>query len=293
MVKVAIVRVDERDILKGVKRIFELLGRPDLPVDAKIAIKLNLCYFKTFETGATSDPRVVEALITYFKEEFPKADISLVEADATSARQDLLFKWLGFQDLARKHGVKCVNVSKEDGVEVEVKGKFLKKVRVPKTVLEADYLVNLAKMKTHLLTKITCALKNVYGLDPYPRKIEYHKSLDNAIVDLNTVFKPHLHFVDGLIAMEGEKGPLYGRPKKLGVFVAGSDPVAVDATCARIMGFNPRYIGHIRKAARRGLGTMDPEIVGESIENVKDKFEFRRLHAYAFRFAQFLRGIRR
>jgi len=100
--KVAIVR-HERDFDDSVRRAFELLGAPRFKDDQLVAIKLNLCYFRPYETGATTDPRVLEAVVRYLKTQASGLDIVLVESDATSARVDLLFQWLGFKPVSYTH----------------------------------------------------------------------------------------------------------------------------------------------------------------------------------------------
>jgi uncharacterized protein (DUF362 family) len=76
---------------------------------------------------------------------------------------------------------------------------------------------------------------------------------------------PDFCVVDGILAMGGSKGPLVGTPVKSGIIITGKDPVAVDSVCARVMGFNPGSIAHIRKAAESGLGKMEYEIVGDAM----------------------------
>ena len=253
-------------------------------------IKINLCNFRPYDSGATTDPRVLSALIQYIQGNWRNTEIYIAESDATSTNADLLFKWLGFQDLASKLGVKTLNLSKDEKVKVKIKGRHFKSIRVSKTLLEADYFISLAKMKTHLLTKITCILKNQFGAIPYKRKIRFHPFLDDAIVDANIAMKPDFSIVDGIISMQTEKGPTYGMPIKTNLLIAGKDPVAVDATCARVMGFNPYFIGSIRKASRAGLGSMRPIIVGENIQLVRTKFKFNLIHSWMLRFVYWMRA---
>ena len=93
----------------------------------------------------------------------------------------------------------------------------------------------------------------MFGLLPDKLKLKYHAmGISKVIVDINTVLKPQLTVVDGFIAMEG-KGPTDGSPVKMDLILAGQDPVATDATCARIMGFDPHQIKHIQGAVRINL----------------------------------------
>ena len=129
-------------------------------------------------------------------------------------------------------------------------------------------------MKTHIATKVTLGMKNMFGLIPDKFKAKYHaKGISKVIVDINTVIKPNLTVIDGFVAMEG-KGPTDGDPVKMDLIIAGKDPVATDATCARAMGIDPHEISHIRTAHKKGLGKIDDvEIIGSKLEDVRREFK--------------------
>jgi len=290
---VSVVRCEGReDIYRALKKAIELSGGLRVRDGDKVVIKLNLCNMRTWETGATSDPRVVEALLRYLRENFRGLEMALVESDATAARQDLLFRWLGFTRLAGKYGARCVNLSKDEITVKRINGLYFKEVEVPKTIEEADVFISLAKLKTHVLTKISCALKNQFGCLPYPRKVKYHENLDGAIVDANLAMRPDFSIVDGIIAVETEKGPTYGKPKKAGLLIAGADPVSVDCVCARIMGFNPLFVGHVRKAAKKGVGSMRYVVEGEDLKRLSLRFSFNPVIASGFKLVSWLRTRR-
>src|SRR5207237_1327587 len=98
--------------------------------------------------------------------------------------------------------------------------------------------------------------KNMFGLMRPKRKTPYHHNLADVLIDLTRAMPPHLCLVDGLVGMEGLGAPAFGRPRPTGLMIGGTDAVAVDACAARIMGFQPRFVGHIRHAHRAGLGTL-------------------------------------
>jgi len=272
--KVASVRVKE-NIPEAIARIFSLTSPPHLEKGNALTIKLNMCFFRPYETGATTDPRVLEALIRYLRTLADDLNISLIESDATSARADLLFKWLGFNELANRLGVKTVNLSNDKRIKVPLPETcHLKALWMPKTLLDANYSISLAKLKTHGLTKITCALKNQFGSIPYRGKIKWHPVLDQVIADSNVACRPSFSMVDGIIAMEGVDGPDMGKPRATNLLVGGEDPVAVDSVCATIMGFNPNSIGHIREAEKRGVGSQKYEIVGEQLSHIRENFDY-------------------
>ena len=97
--------------------------------------------------------------------------------------------------------------------------------------------------------------------------------LDKVIYDLTKVRVPDLCLIDGVIAHEGA-GPVDGLPKPLGLFIGGTDPVATDHACARIMGVNPRQVPHLRLAMKNGLGSTNYTVLGHSVEEVRTPFEF-------------------
>jgi uncharacterized protein (DUF362 family) len=135
-------------------------------------------------------------------------------------------------------------------------------------------VISAAKMKTHMATKVTLGMKNMFGLLPDKFKGKFHMNgISKVVVDINTVIKPALTVIDGFVAMEG-RGPTDGTPVKMDLIIAGKDVVATDATAARVMGFDPHEISHIRTAAQKGLGNIDNiEIVGSKLEDVKRVFK--------------------
>jgi uncharacterized protein (DUF362 family) len=133
---------------------------------------------------------------------------------------------------------------------------------LPNTALGADLLVSMPKMKTHHWVGATLSMKNLFGVVPsgiygWPKNVLHWAGIEESIADLHAVFPRQFAIVDGIVGMEGN-GPIQGVPKKAGVMVAGRDPVAVDATCCRIMCIDPRKIGYLNLAAGR------PEQFGES-----------------------------
>ena len=146
-----------------------------------------------------------------------------------------------------------------------------------KTVLAADLIVSLAKMKTHHWAGATLSMKNFFGLVPgsiygWPKNKLHYFGIPESIVELNRTFRNTFAIVDGIIGMEGN-GPIQGTPKPAGVLVMGSDLVAVDATCCRIMGINPEKVDYLRMAA--DLGHVYSERIeqrGESVASVRTDF---------------------
>ena len=144
----------------------------------------------------------------------------------------------------------------------------------PNAALGAELIVSLAKMKTHHWAGVTLSMKNLFGLVPgsvygWPKNKLHYIGIPESIVALNRRFRNTFAIVDGIIGMEGN-GPIQGTPKAAGVLVMGSDVVAVDATCCRIMGIDPVRVEYLRMAAGMGhLGIKRIEQRGESVASVQ------------------------
>jgi uncharacterized protein (DUF362 family) len=164
----------------------------------------------------------------------------------------------------------------------------LEKLYLPNTVLGADLLVSIPKMKTHHWVGATLSMKNLFGTVPggiygWPKNVLHWAGIEECIADLHAAFPRKFAIVDGIVGMEGN-GPIQGVPKFAGVLVAGRDLRAVDATCCRIMRINPLQIGYLRLAAGTEAQLIEPNIrqIGESIASVATPFqlipEFQRVH---------------
>ena len=239
----------------------------------KVLIKANFITVEKWDSGATTDPIVVEAIIKRLKA-LP-VQIYIVESDATMTSADKAFEVTGMKEMGERNGVECVNLRHvKDRVRIDIpNGESLKSITVPRIVTESA-IISAAKLKTHMSTKVTLGMKNMFGLLPDKFKGKYHaKGISKVIADINTVLKPALAVIDGFVGMEG-RGPSGGTPVKMDLIIAGKDVVATDATAARIMGFEPLEIAHVRKAYERGLGNVDDiEILGSKIEEVARVFK--------------------
>ena len=238
----------------------------------KVLIKVNFITVETWETGATTDPIVVEAIIKRLKN-LP-VEIYVVESDATMTNADKAFEVTGMKEMCERNGVECLNLRHvKDRVKVDIPhGQALKSITVPRIVTESA-IISAAKLKTHNSTSVTLGMKNMFGLLPDKLKGKYHmRGISTVIVDINSVLKPTLTVIDGFVAMEG-RGPVGGKPVEMDLIIAGSDPVATDSTACRIMGFDPHEVSHVRKAYERGLGNIDDiQVLGERLEDVTRRF---------------------
>lgn len=182
-----------------------------------------------------------------------------------------------------------LNTDDVSQVSTRTQASKLKSLCLPKTVLGADYVVSMPKMKTHHWVGVTLSLKNMFGIVPgncygWPKNVLHWAGLSRSILDINSTVRPDFAIVDGIVGMEGN-GPIQGTAKPSGVLVVGDDPVAVDATCARVMGLLPERIDYVKRAALL-LGNIREERIvqrGENISGVRTPFKllpaFRNLSA--------------
>jgi uncharacterized protein (DUF362 family) len=261
---------------RGYEPVFQALDlidyRTALVGYEKVLIKVNFITTKTWDTGATTDPIVVEAIIKKLGDLPVK--VYVVESDATITNASKAFEVTGMIDMCKRNGVEWINLRHvKEKVEIEVpNAEVLKTLTVPRLVTESA-IISAAKLKTHINTDVTLGMKNMFGLLPDKFKGKYHmKGISKVIADINTVLKPALTVIDGFVGMEG-KGPIDGTPVQMNLVIAGTDPVATDATASRVMGFDPFEIAHIRKAYEKGLGKIEAKILGEEVENVKKPFK--------------------
>ena len=286
---VAVVKAKYDPHLKDkILKVFKLIGSLKVENYSKVAIKINLCDARSPDTGAITHPLFLDAFLTCFRDIYPDVPVYVVESDSSVVLADEYVNWFGFTKVFEKHKVTWVNLSKTETTTVNLNGGYFEKLKIPK-ILVNSYIVSMAKLKTNSLTKISCCLKNMFGCLPKIRKYIYHSHIDDVIADLNSILRPKLCIVDGIIGMGGAQGPSFGVPIPAGVIIGGLDPVAVDAACSHIIGFRPFFIGHIRKSKSRGIGSMRYSLVGDEPPNVD--FEISTIDRFAFKVGLFLQGL--
>jgi uncharacterized protein (DUF362 family) len=160
-----------------------------------------------------------------------------------------------------------LNIDEIERVPLATKASRLKELYMPKTILGADLVVSMPKLKTHHWAGVTLSLKNMFGVVPgscygWPKNVLHWAGIDNAILDINAAVRPDFAIVDGIIGMEGN-GPIQGTPRASGVLVLGDDPVAVDATSCRVMGLIPERVKYLAYA-----GTMLGHVKSDKIQQV-------------------------
>ncbi len=167
----------------------------------------------------------------------------------------------------------------DEGTPVDFpEGRIGKRLTIARPVLDADGIINLPKLKTHELTRMTGAIKNLFGCVPMRLKSECHARFPDVydfsllLADIAAFVKPRLHIMDAIEAMEGN-GPHSGTPKKLGAVLISADPVALDVVACRLIGLDPAHVPTIAAADKIGLGCADGaliHLVGDAIDPLID-----------------------
>lgn len=279
---VAIVKANG-DIPSTLNRGLDLIGGFKVSNGEKIVIKPNLCAKSPPEAGATTDVRIVQALVRYILDK-AKCSVSIVESDSYARDCERPFEKLGYKDLEKTPHVYLANLSSEETTTTDFQGKFFKKIQVPKTLSSYDFFITVAKLKTAIIHGMSGAYKNQFGCLAVKEKRSYHPFLNEVLFDLNTFLKPNLCVVDGIVGMEG-CGPTDGSPKSMGVILLGKDPVAIDAVSCHIMGIDPFKIPHLKYAFENDLGEIRIEnihLLGEPLENVRTMFTLVPERAYSW-----------
>src|SRR6266568_803250 len=199
----------------------------------------------------------------------------------------------GFSEKLRQLKVAFVDLNRDELIMTPLLATYMgmKRLWLPRTVLEADFVVSMPKVKTHHWSGVTLSMKNMFGVVPgtkygWPKNILHWKGIQESILDICASVPVHFVIADAILAMEGN-GPLNGSARRLNRIILADDPVAADATCARLMGLNPDKIVHLRAGAQF-LGNSSVARIDQLAEAVcfpevpfqtVPEFEYLRLHS--------------
>jgi uncharacterized protein (DUF362 family) len=253
-----VARVKFVDYKSSIAKALDLIGAgPRLPQEGLIIIKPNLT--NSSPPLVTTSVSLVEAVYDYCKAH-TKAEIAIGEGCGSGETPDV-YNTLGYTDLARKYGLKLIDFNEAETITLENKNAFqLKQFHMPCIVPQA-FIISLPVLKDHSFTKTTIAMKNMFGIAPGKfyaggwNKSKLHSpSTDKSVVDICLYKKPDLSIVDASVALTGMH--LSGRHKKIGLILAGFDPVAVDTLGSKLLGHNPKKLEFLT-LANGLLGTME------------------------------------
>jgi uncharacterized protein (DUF362 family) len=202
----------------------------------------------------------------------------VVVGEGPGHRRDIeyLLTSTGLFDHLNDLGVRFVDLNHDDVQEVALRSWFtgLRSLALPVSLLQADLVVSLPKLKTHHWAGLTCSMKNLFGTVPgavygWPKNLLHLRGIHASILDLAATVQPALTIVDAIVGMEGD-GPIMGQGRDVGFVAMGTDLPAVDATCARVVGIDPLQIPYL-DAAGHFLGNVDPRRIDQRGEN-PDRF---------------------
>jgi uncharacterized protein (DUF362 family)/Pyruvate/2-oxoacid:ferredoxin oxidoreductase delta subunit len=279
--RVAVIRCPDyepENLSRSIRSSLDLIGGLSafLKPHSRVFVKVNLLSFSAPpEKAIYTHPLFTQEVLRLFKDH----DVDITLGDDLFSNEKDCFSSNGYRRVCAELGVRLVNLKETGFAEVSVRGKVLEKAFVARPVLEADVIVDLPKLKTHSFTIFTGAVKNMFGVIPHGLRLDCHRRFirndlfSEMLVDVFSCALPHLSIMDAIIGLEGE-GPSAGSPKEIGLVLASSDGVALDAVAARIVGHDPLRIYTTYYAHERELGIGDIgliEITGEQVKDVEVK----------------------
>jgi uncharacterized protein (DUF362 family) len=231
-----------------------------------------------YQGGVVTDVGLVRALIEVLLPVAGKVTVA-EGASINRAETEKLFAHYGYDRLTEidPKRVALVDLNTDSLVRKTVpNGKRMLSREIPRTLEQADVVINLPVMKTHFAALVSLSIKNLQGaIPPLEKYMSHFFGLWQNLVNIHHLVKSKLVIVDGLTALENF-GPVYGTPKTMNLLIGGTNPVAVDAATMRIMGFDPVLSPPVMLAYMQGLGPIEPEkihVLGASVEEVRAAFK--------------------
>jgi uncharacterized protein (DUF362 family) len=201
------------------------------------------------------------------------ARVVIGEGPGNQRDTELVVHYAELEPVLRETGIEFIDLNRDELKQVKLRANYsgLHDLWLPRTVLTSDFIVSMPKVKTHHWAGVTLSLKNMFGIVPgmkygWPKSLLHWNGIHESILDICATVPIHFVIADGITAMEGN-GPLQGSARQLGKIVLANDPVAADATCARLMGFEPGRVRHIESAAHF-LGNLEETRIAMLAESV-------------------------
>ena len=244
-----------------------------------VVLKPNLVEYHSARTINTN-PLIVAAAIDTFRSAGAK---EVIVADGPGHQRDteMLLELSGLDDVIKQEKAKFVDLNTDSIHRVPTVSQFttMGELWLPETILNADLVVSMPKMKTHHWAGVTLSLKNLFGVIPsvhygWPKNVLHWNGINESIVDIATTVKPGFTIIDGIEGMEGN-GPLHGETVNSQVVVMSDNLAAADATAARLMGLDPTRIVHLNYMRKLGEPIVDRRIsqIGERLDSYKRNFK--------------------
>ncbi len=242
-----------------------------------VALKPNLLVFSSPSKAIVTNPhftfevfkKVLEAGGKPFVIDSPGSGIPFTKRSLNS-----LYRLTGYSEVFKDYP-DCLNLdTSKKMVDIE-NGLILKSVNILKPLLDADVIINLPKMKTHSLTFISGAVKNMYGSVPGMEKTRYHSrfkdvhDFSRALLDVSNVTKPNLTLMDGILSLEGDGPAMRGVPRKTEIILGSKDPLSMDFAICKLIGLEYKEIPYLKVAIDNNISDGTYNLKGDipSIDN--------------------------
>jgi uncharacterized protein (DUF362 family) len=251
----------EAKIAEAIRRQFELLGGLEQFVSRgdSVLLKPNLISPKSRRHAAQTDPTVIVETARLLK------DFGARPFVGDSPAWGNVFgcvKALKLEEPLKKLSVPVKQLDKPKWCRI---GRRNTKVGVSSIALDADVIINLAKFKTHQQMVATFAVKNMFGCVAGKRKAIWHfrkgGNADNFcefLIDIFEFLNPALTIIDAVIVMDGP-GPIRGRARPLGWLIGGTEPIACETICCKLVNIKPEELPIIKTARQMGIGCCEPD----------------------------------
>ena len=287
----------KQGIQSAVEEMFSNLEKdgPILKSSKEVYIKVNGINFYKY---AHTSPEVLEAVIIYLKNNNKGVKIHVMENASQCAITRIVFAMTGYKEICEKLGVNMIYLDEEETKSFEFKGKpsveddpkgyNLKTFRLPETVVkiienrDKCTYINLPKLKTHCMTRVTFGIKNQWGYPQHEDRGKDHNfNLHSKLVDVYEYIRPDITIIDGLHGtIHGHYPPMAFQDKtviEFDILIGGRDTLAVDVVGARIFGFTLNDVPHLKIAHERGLGEGNLSkinVIGKNLDEYKEKYEW-------------------
>jgi uncharacterized protein (DUF362 family) len=257
-----------KDDISGIVR--ETVTNSGLRGKRRIFIKPNLSH-PEYLPGVVTSPELMRQLVGLLRDR--NSEVVVGESNGFNYPCWTAFDKTGAEAAVKEAGGRVINLSEDELVEVKFQSNTpLKRLFLPKTILDADAVVDLPLMKTHEFMAYSGAIKNLFGCVPSNKRIYLHPYLPEVMYRLYSLFKPQLTIMDARTGIEGN-GPTKGKPVEMGLMLTGNNALAIDIIAAKVMMLNWKdtYLNYI--ATKKGMHEEDIQVEGLQVSQVAHRFE--------------------
>ena len=239
-----------------------------------VLVKPNLVEPSPDAPHINTHPTLIRAVAQVFRR-LDAASVQIAEGAGHCRDTHLVLEQSGLERVLREDDLPFTDLNHADAEPVPNAGRFTKldRLYLPRVLRETDWVVSLPKLKTHHWAGVTLSMKNLFGVMPglvygWPKNVLHYQGIHASILDIAATLRPGIAIIDGIVGMEGD-GPIMGTPRQAGVLVLGRNLPAVDATGARLMGFDPLRIPYL-SAASGFLGPVKARHIEQRGEPLRD-----------------------